>query len=766
VWGVCGSEGGVVLYDCLLAKSVKTPEAPRESETLNGHVLAVLGAARSIVDAVGADCLDSLGLTASIDREVLRNALLKAALLHDLGKANSHFQRAVRSRTARQALRHEWVSSWLVMRFPDLDAWLFQGDSAVVRFASLCAVLGHHLKVQDGSAIEARDGSGEVVMKVYGDHPDFRSCLEIGTESLGLPKAPSVHDEAVDLLGRPLGQLRSWFPEAADQHSALTAEEGRFVALVKAMLVAADVIGSALPKHGLDPSDWAKTVLERVCEAHDLREVAARRLGKHAPRAFQREAAASQADAVFIKAGCGSGKTVAAYLWAAKHGSAKKLFVCYPTTGTATEGFRDYVIPSEMVPDAALLHSRSSVDLEDLLGGPEDEASLRAAALDTLAGLDAPLAICTADRVLGLIQNGRTGLCSSPALGRAAFVFDEIHQYDDRLFGALLRFLGAFSTSPVLLMTASLPENRLTVLRDTLASSGRDLHVIEGPRDLEGIERYRLAPPVKGPPWDVIERNLADSKKVLWVSNTVWRATSFAKEATRRGLRPVLAYHSRFRYEDRLKRHNAVIHAFQHQQEPVLAVTTQVCEVSLDISADLLVSDLAPVPALIQRLGRLNRRVVADAPVVPGEAVFLVPASELPYGSDQFSIGEVTSWVNALSGRPVSQADLAAAFEKGAPTEVPSSCESQWLDGGPFSMAAPLREAGGSFPVVRECDAPSCVDKKGRVIREALIRCSIPMPLGPVAREYGGWKRIRSSFVAPAERLKYSKEWGAEWLNR
>lgn len=31
-------------------------------------------------------------------------------------------------------------------------------------------------------------------------------------------------------------------------------------------------------------------------------------------------------------------------------------------------------------------------------------------------------------------------------------------------------------------------------------------------------------------------------------------------------------------------------------------------EMSLDLSATLLVTDLAPVPALIQRLGRLNRR--------------------------------------------------------------------------------------------------------------------------------------------------------------
>ena len=40
---------------------------------------------------------------------------------------------------------------------------------------------------------------------------------------------------------------------------------------------------------------------------------------------------------------------------------------------------------------------------------------------------------------------------------------------------------------------------------------------------------------------------------------------------------------------------------------PAIAVTTQVCEMSLDLDADMLVTEVAPVTAMVQRFGRSNR---------------------------------------------------------------------------------------------------------------------------------------------------------------
>src|SRR5690606_19433158 len=112
--------------------------------------------------------------------------------------------------------------------------------------------------------------------------------------------------------------------------------------------------------------------------------------------------------------------------------------------------------------------------------------------------------------------------------------------------------------------------------------------------------------------------------KVLWVSNSVDRCIGMGERFASRG---ACVYHSRFRYIDRVARHGDLIGAFA-QPGAVLATTTQVAEMSLDLSADLLVTELAPVAAMIQRLGRLNRRAAPARPGAPCE--FIVVDVERP----------------------------------------------------------------------------------------------------------------------------------------
>jgi CRISPR-associated endonuclease/helicase Cas3 len=59
----------------------------------------------------------------------------------------------------------------------------------------------------------------------------------------------------------------------------------------------------------------------------------------------------------------------------------------------------------------------------------------------------------------------------------------------------------------------------------------------------------------------------------------------------------------------------------------VIAVTTQTAEQSLDIDADLLLTDLCPVDVLLQRIGRLHRHEDKERPVLFKDAAveLLVP---------------------------------------------------------------------------------------------------------------------------------------------
>lgn len=740
----------------LLAKSSKTPDSPREAETLPGHLGSVFTAAETILQVAGSNLLFSTGLSRSVSESELRLTLLLAAVLHDLGKANSHFQEAVLHGTP-QALRHDWLSAWLLAGNADLNRWLFNELPGHWRDAVIAAVLGHHLKLKDGSDLTWRPGNAKP-LTVLASHPDFAACLELARSRLGLDEPPRLSPMTMESTeSRPLAKLKDWLLDLPDTQET----QSRFVALIKALLISADAVGSALPKQNTDVAAWVTKVLSRVCSADDLYGIAQTRLGSDQPREFQRQVAGTANRVAFVRAGCGTGKTVAAYLWTASHAAGRKVFFCYPTTGTATEGFRDYVHKSASSREAVLLHSRSEVDLEDLLEDRSADAMEQAARFESLAGMDAALVVCTADQVLGLIQNYRRPLFTFPAIATGAFVFDEVHQYDDRLFGALLRFIRAFPGTPLLLMTASLPSARLAALQEAVAATGIQLETITGPEELETLPRYELTLPVDEPPLEDIGRTLEHGGKVLWVSNIVPRAVKFWQQAQPRS--PLL-YHSRFRYCDRLEKHRAVIDRFK-ADGGVLAVTTQVCEVSLDISADLLVSDLAPIPALIQRLGRLNRRAQAGTPAC--RAVFLEPETEMPYGKDEFNRPAVTRWLSALAGRPVSQRDLAAEFEKLDSALPPDAVKSAWLDFGPLSFQVPLREGDHSVQALLPSDAPHCKDDKGRPRMPEVVRRSLPMPLGrQVSAEIGGWERIGSAFVVPEGYIDYSKETGGTWARR
>lgn len=754
----------------LLAKSSLNPDQPRELETLSGHTQEAVRVAQVLVTDLGRSALKSSGLDSDQWKSALETATVRAAFLHDLGKANSHFQRMLRERSAQgQALRHELLSLWLPLHFDSLSTWMFGGAGELSRQATLFAVVGHHLQFTRGADLDPRDGSGELSLRLWTDHPDFTKCLFVGSESLGLSaKVPSLPTVELNHLDDPLIEAKEWLRGADRWWKQQNHEVKRFVAIVKAMVIAADVASSALPKSGIDSADWTRGVLSRNCTTNDLMLVATDGLKGRTVRAFQKKVSDSNSDVTLVTAGCGSGKTVAAYLWAARKAAGRKLFFCYPTTGTATQGYRDYLLDEELEDGGrlgTLIHSRSEVDLEDMLDNREETAGVEhqlegAHKWAALSGWDAPVVVCTADTVLGLMQNHRSSLFRFPAIANGAFIFDEVHTYDRVMFQALLRFLKEFSGAPVLLMTASLPSERLHALMRSLDSR---LSIVPGPRDLENAKRYSLEGEVrKDPPWAEVDTTLRRGGKVLWVVNTVDQAMTRGVEARQRWPHtPLEIYHSRFRYMDRAAHHWRVMEAFGAPDGlSTLAITTQVCEISLDISADLLVSELAPVPALIQRLGRLNRRVNEGQQPPPKPAVILEPSSPEPYSDAELKAAR--EWLRKLGGRAVSQRDLAQTFGAVAQEATAPERASAWIDGGPFATPQSLRELGYTIPVVRAEDRGEYRDNGGKVKLAGVTRCTIPMPLD---KHIGRLKltRVATALEVPAEVIDYSVEWGAKW---
>ena len=147
--------------------------------------------------------------------------------------------------------------------------------------------------------------------------------------------------------------------------------------------------------------------------------------------------------------------------------------------------------------------------------------------------------------------------------------------------------------------------------------------------------------------------------RVLVIRNTVREvvATQRALEAIDPALSLAVAgracpHHARFAPEDRLQLDTALEALFgknaSHQGGRV-AVTSQTAEQSLDIDADLLITDLCPADVLLQRLGRLHRHVRADRPAAFAAPVAVVLApSEATLTTTLNDKGEIGTAVLAL----------------------------------------------------------------------------------------------------------------------
>jgi CRISPR-associated endonuclease/helicase Cas3 len=213
----------------------------------------------------------------------------------------------------------------------------------------------------------------------------------------------------------------------------------------------------------------------------------------------------------------------------------------------------------------------------------------------------------------------------------AAFIFDEIHAYEPGRLAMILETAGYLQKnfgSRFFVMSATLPTPVLEKIRKTLgdyreimasaelfrAYSRHRIILLEG----ELLEEESLLKAV---------RVFEEGGSVLVTCNTVKRAQEayrFLKEKVPKNR--LILLHGRFNGRDRLQKEGDIMGAAavgKERRNPVVVVATQVVEVSLNIDLDVLFTDPAPLEALVQRFGRVNRKKrVGLAPVY----VFREPA--------------------------------------------------------------------------------------------------------------------------------------------
>lgn len=700
-----------VSKDTLLAKS---PKAAKEGSNrlksgcdLVAHTIHVVQAVEAILDTVQHDIQRFFRLT---DEQIpkLRSTTLVAAFCHDFGKANNGFQRMVRNnKKYKQSIRHEHLSV-LVISLPEVRIWLSKKQEVDYELMRLL-VLGHHLKaVRPSFALsnpqftefcKKMDGNDSVVF--LADKPDFKRLLRIANRlipgldkpSFSIPNSwgfssssegEQIYEHRKRIL-KEFGQLQDALSKETEESKARRS----LLMASRAVVLAADAVASGLRRLDLPQKHWIVEGLKKGKTSVDIKRI----LEKRKQEVTERKRANGEVNFVFkyqtfqeetallgkralILAPCGSGKTIAAYLWIQKqleiHPGWKAIFL-YPTTGTATEGFKDYASHDE---DAALLHSRAEFDLNGMFKNPDernDNDYLSEKRLFALGYWHDAIFSATADAFLGFMQNNYSSLCLLPLLTRSVVVIDEIHSFDYAMFSALLEFLQQFDI-PVLLMTASLQKERLHRLKKTCSDlaiypQDEDMQRLEDLRNSADTERYQIqvyhnAQLTKDKPYPDELLNIArqaceEGYKVLWVFNTVDRCIKIAQLLS---AQKAFCYHSRFMYTDRVDRHREVVKHFQDSYSSgVIAVTTQVCEMSLDLNAAVLITELAPASSLIQRMGRCNRGEIRD-PEKFGRVYIYEPVDYFPYKESIQSGNEMLEKLNLT--RPIKQLELASALEQ------------------------------------------------------------------------------------------------------
>lgn len=116
---------------------------------------------------------------------------------------------------------------------------------------------------------------------------------------------------------------------------------------------------------------------------------------------------------------------------------------------------------------------------------------------------------------------------------------------------------------------------------------------------------------------EILETAFANGERVLLIHNTVKTAQeAYLKWKQEFPEVKIMLIHSRFRRKDRYRLEKILTEHFNDRSKPdyspCLVISTQVVEVSLDISFDRMITECAPLDALIQRFGRVNRVRNAD----------------------------------------------------------------------------------------------------------------------------------------------------------
>lgn len=593
----------------------------------------------------------------------LKQAFVALVGLHDLGKFSESFRAMLREGIAQEFRHWELTEIFLYEKDEYLEEWL--GGEEDVRRYLYASIAGHHGRPSQQSL------KGRVRY----------NCLK------AIGKGAESAAEVLELF-------RTLWPEAS--LAELNEEDAiRLSWWLPGFCTAADWVGSNTlyfppVAPGLEPQAYlekARETARKAVQEVGLGSTSARdeALFSFALRPLQTACVdvplPDGPSLVILEAETGAGKTEAALLLAqrmALAGKGRGLFFALPTMATADAMFervKQSIGKMFDKPTLTLAHGRAglSVPFQDLVLGqsrtgedvPHDKVTSSAwLAHDNRRALLADVGVGTIDQALLSVLPVRFQTLRHYGLSSKIIVVDEVHEMGEPYIAqelvALLKMHRAMGGSAILL-TATLP---LTWREKLLATYGGEAQSYAYPAITvaggEAVTAFAADErPQKGSvkverlgtmdeAVHYLTECAAKGAACVWVRNAVDDAIAAVEVLRQQGIEARLL-HARFALCDRKRLEQEVLSRVGRdgtERDGFVLVSTQIVEASLDLDFDVMVSDLAPMGSLIQRVGRLwrhmDRRPAANRPV---------PAPILKVLSPDPAVIEGERWLQGALGK-------------------------------------------------------------------------------------------------------------------
>ncbi|HEY3274376.1 MAG TPA: CRISPR-associated helicase Cas3', partial [Methanocella sp.] len=398
---------------------------------------------------------------------------------------------------------------------------------------------------------------------------------------------------------------------------------------------------------------------------------------------------------IIIEAPMGEGKTEAAIYSAVQIMEASGLsglYVALPTAATSNQmygrinAFLDMHKGNAAV-KARLVHGMSWLidDASTIIDQHTDDESDNTSEIvdwfkPSKRALLAPYSVGTIDQSLMSVLNVKFGFLRLFGLSNKVLIIDEVHAYDaymSTILSLLLKWCACIDI-PVIMLSATLPSNKKTELLASFTNAGKsNMPTSAGAMDYPLItyidtDGKIVEEPVAGSSKQMVIRlekypgYLGDYHRIASLAmevsanggciciilNTVKTAQQvyLALKEIKGADVDVVLFHSRFMASRRDEIEKKALELFDkrsllsesdanHKARPerVILVATQVVEQSLDIDFDEMITELAPIDLILQRVGRLHRHNRKERPTgqIPKIHVLLPDKGKLDFGSSE-----------------------------------------------------------------------------------------------------------------------------------